>query len=104
MIHPNTAHAGCRTRTEKVCGWTVGHFGELAAVAAPSVLGAATTPWLSVLSAVIAAVWGWHEARLHRSTRTTRASLAAGTPPPRQLSSAPAPAEPGATGRKEAQA
>ncbi|RJQ84756.1 hypothetical protein [Amycolatopsis panacis] len=95
-----TRHA--HTRTETTVAWIVGHFGELAAVAVPSVLAAVTTAWLSVLSVAVAVVWGWHEARLYRSTRTTRASLTTATPP-RQLTG-PAAAGPDSTGRKEAQA
>jgi hypothetical protein len=98
----------CRTRTEKAVSWSVGHFGELAAVAAPTVVGAFTTSWLDLASATIAAVWAVHEVRLHRSTAKTRAALV--TEAPHQLTtttssnSSSAPAGDEAAGRKEAKA
>ncbi|QYN23152.1 conjugal transfer protein TraH [Amycolatopsis sp. DSM 110486] len=100
----------CRTRTEKALVWTVGRFGELAAVGAPVVIGAFTTSWLDLLSAAIAAVWAAHEIRLHRATRQARTTLAT-APEPRQLHTIPATsaeqAGPGGTessGRREAKA
>ncbi|MEV4599455.1 conjugal transfer protein TraH [Amycolatopsis sp. NPDC049253] len=99
----------CRTRTEKALVWTVGRFGELAAVTTPVVIGAFTTSWLDLLSAAIAAVWAAHEIRLHRTTRATRAAVA-GTPPRPQLTTTSRSTDPASageaepTGRKEANA
>ncbi|MFF4595286.1 conjugal transfer protein TraH [Amycolatopsis sp. NPDC001319] len=97
----------CRTRTEKALVWTVGRFGELAAVGAPVVIGAFTTSWLDLLSAAIAAVWAAHEIRLHRATRSTRAAVAGTLPRPQLTTTSTDPAQAGEaepTGRKEANA
>ncbi|WP_069775540.1 conjugal transfer protein TraH [Amycolatopsis mediterranei] len=103
---PPAAAPRRRTRTDVAVAWTSAHAIELTGVGAPLVAGQIWSPWLDLISAVLAGVWAANEIRLHRRTRPARQIAVTTTPPARQLSStassAPAPAA--GTDRREAKA
>ncbi|MEV5718489.1 conjugal transfer protein TraH [Amycolatopsis mediterranei] len=103
---PQAAAPRCRTRTDAAVAWTSAHAIELTGVGAPLVAGLVWSPWLDLISAVLAAVWAANEIRLHRRTRPARQAAVTTAPPARQLSSAAssAPAPAAGTDRKEAKA
>jgi hypothetical protein len=65
-----------RTRLEQAMEWAVWHFGELAGVLGPLVLALVFTPWLALVSAIVAAGWAVHEVRDHREQTRLRAGTA----------------------------
>lgn len=54
---------------QRVAGWATWHAGELAAVAGPSLVAVAVTPWAWVATAASGGAWLLHEVRQARSRR-----------------------------------
>lgn len=82
----------CRTRQEAAVAWCGSHVIELAGVGVPLIGGVVFTPWLDLLSALVAAVWARHELLVHRRTaaaRQARAAVVAATPAARLTDGAP---------------
>ncbi|MEV6876933.1 conjugal transfer protein TraH [Amycolatopsis sp. NPDC051128] len=66
----------CRTRQETAVAWCGSHVIELAGVGVPLIGGVVFTPWLDLLSAVVAALWVRHEVLVHRRTAAARKARA----------------------------
>ncbi|MEU8631400.1 hypothetical protein AB0C38_04465 [Amycolatopsis sp. NPDC048633] len=62
-----------RTRLQVAMEWAVWHFGELAGVLGPLVLALVFTPWVALVSAIVAAGWAAHEVRDHREQTRLKA-------------------------------
>jgi hypothetical protein len=78
-----TRHTRTQTRTEQAITWVAWHVAELAAVAAPLVLGWLVSGWLALGSLLAGAGWAVHEITVQRRTRDR---LTGGTVP-RQITS-----------------
>ncbi len=76
-----------RTRQEAAVAWCGNHVIELAGVGVPLIGGVVFTPWLDLLSALVAALWARHELLVHRRTAAARKARAAvlGTIPAARL-------------------
>lgn len=62
------------TRTDRVVSWIGWHIGELTGVGLPALAAITVNGWIGIVSGVVAAGWGAHEARVVSAQRRLAAA------------------------------